>query len=323
MIMGVALITGGHAGLGYEAATRLAERKQNLVLAGRDLRTVEKAAADLRTRFGIQVATVQLDLSSLASVRAAAAAVQRLIAEGRIEPLDALICNAGTQFVGPISYSEDGYEETFAINHLGHFLLLNLLLDSLTGNARVVCTASGTHDPETMDGKLVGKAIEPDAFALANEGKQGRKPSSGGVRYATSKLCNVLFAYELNRRLAKRDGTIVSIAFDPGFTPETGLSRTAPAFARRLLRTKFIKWLFQRLGVTMGSLTFSGEALARLAVDPQYASATGQYFQSEDGSLVAARSSKVSYDEERALKLWTDSETLVKLQPHEMPEVLR
>jgi NAD(P)-dependent dehydrogenase (short-subunit alcohol dehydrogenase family) len=321
--MGTTLITGGHAGLGYEAARRLAERKQNLVLAGRDLSTVEKAAADLRTHFGIQVVTVLLDLSSLASVRAAATDIQRLIAEGQVERLDALLCNAGAQFVGPISYSKERYEETFAINHLGHFLLVNLLLDSLTGNARVVCTASGTHDPETMDGKLVGKAIEPDAFGLANQGKQGKKPSSGGVRYATSKLCNVLFAYELNRRLAKRGSRIVSIAFDPGFTPETGLSRTAPAFASKLLRTKFIKWLFRRLGVTMGSLSFSGDALARLAVDPQYANATGQYLQSQDGHLVTARSSKVSYDEQKALKLWKDSETLVKLQPQEMPEVLR
>ena len=92
-------------------------------------------------------------------------------------------------------------------------------------------TASGTHDLETMDGKMVGKAMEPDAFALANEGKQGRRPSSGGVRYATSKLCMFLLCYELNRRLAKRGSRLASIAFDPGLISETGLSRTAPAFA--------------------------------------------------------------------------------------------
>jgi NAD(P)-dependent dehydrogenase (short-subunit alcohol dehydrogenase family) len=320
--MGTALITGGHAGLGLEAAMTLAEKKQNLVLAGRNLATVEKAAADIRTRFGIRVAIVPLDLSSLASVRAAAADIRRLIAEGQVERLDALLCNAGAQFRGPISYSKEAYEETFAINHLGHFLLVNLLLESLTGNARVVLTASGTHDPETMDGKLVGKALEPDAYLLANEGKQGKKPSSGGVRYATSKLCNVLFAYELNRWFAKRGSRMVSIAFDPGFIPETGLSRTAPAFAIGLLRSTFIKWLFRKLGVTMGSLSFSGDALARLAVDPDYANAGGLYFQSEDGSLIAARSSKASYDEQKAFKLWKDSETLVKLQPEEVPTIL-
>ena len=126
--MGTALITGGNAGLGLETAQRLAAKKQNLILAGRDQSTVERAASDLRVRFGVQVTTVQLDLSSLASVRSAAQDVQRLMAEGQIQNLDALLCNAGAQFWGPISYSKDGFEETFAINHLGHFLLVNLLL---------------------------------------------------------------------------------------------------------------------------------------------------------------------------------------------------
>ena len=72
----------------------------------------------------------------------------------------------------------------------------------------------------------------------------------------------------------------------------------------------------------MGSLFFSGDALARLAVDPDYANAGGQYFQSEDGSLVSARSSKVSYDELKTLKLWKDSEALVILQPREVPGIL-
>jgi NAD(P)-dependent dehydrogenase (short-subunit alcohol dehydrogenase family) len=321
--MGTTLITGGNAGLGLEAAKRLAAKKQNLVLAGRDRSGLEKAASDLRERLGVQVSTVQLDLSSLASVRSAAKDVQRLIAEGQIQHLDALVCNAGAQFRGPISYSKDGYEETFAINYLGHFLLVNLLLDCLTEDGRVVFTASGTHDPETMDGKMVGKAIEPDAFALANEGKQGRKPSSGGVRYATSKLCTLMLCYELNRRLAKRASSLASIAYDPGLIPETGLSRTAPAFAARLLRTKLMKWLLQNLGVTMGSLTFSGDALARIAVDPDFAGATGQYLQSKNGSLITSRSSKASYDEEKAFRLWRDSATLVKLESNETAEVLR
>jgi len=245
------------------------------------------------------------------------------MAEGQIQRLDALLCNAGAQFRGPISYSKDGYEETFAINHLGHFLLVNLLLDSLTENGRVVFTASGTHDPETMDGKMVGKAIEPDAFALASEGKQGRKPHSGGIRYATSKLCTLLFSYELSRRLAQRHSNVASIAFDPGLIPETGLSRTAPAFAARLLRTRMMKWLLKKLGVTMGSLSFSGDALAQIAIDPEFADATGQYLQSNNGSLIKVRSSKISYDEQKAVKLWKDSETLVGLKPDEKLQVLR
>ena len=320
--MGTTLITGGHAGLGFAAATRLAARKENLVLAGRYFERVNRAAGELRTRFGVQVEAVMLDLASLDSVRSAAGEVCRLIAAGKISSLDALLCNAGAQFQGPISYSKDGYEETFAINHLGHFLLVHLLLDSITQNGRVVFTASGTHDPETMDGKMVGKAVEPDAFTLANEGKKG-KPISGGQRYATSKLCNILFTYELNRRLRHSHSGVAAIAFDPGLIPETGLTRTAPAIAARLLRTNVMKWFFKKLGVTMGSLSFSGDSLARIAIDSQFTNATGQYFQSNNGSLMKAQSSKVSYDEQKAVKLWKDSAELVHLQPNERPETLQ
>lgn len=320
--MGTTLITGGNAGLGFETAKGLAAKKQNLVLAGRDQSAVDKAASEIRERLGVQVTTVELDLSALASVRSAATGVQRLISEGQIQRLDGLLCNVGAQFRGPISYSKDGYEETFAVNYLGHFLLVNLLLDCLTENGRIVFTASGTQDSETMDGKMVGKAIEPDASALATEGKQGRKPHSGGVRYATSKLCTLLFCYELNRRLAKRSSSVSSIAFDPGLIPETGLSRTAPAFAAQLLRTKLIKWLLQKLGVTMGSLAFSGDALARLAIDPAFTDARGQYLQSKNGLLLTSRSSNASYDEQKASKLWKDSAMLVKLQSSEISEVL-
>lgn len=321
--MGTTLITGGHTGLGFEAATKLAAKRENLVLAGRNPSAVEAAASSLRDRFGVEVTTVELDVSSLASVRSAAADLRRLIAAGTFNNLNALICNAGAQFRGPIEYSADGFELTFATNYLGHFLLVNLLLDTLARDGRIIFTASGTHDPDTMDGKMVGKAIAADAFALANEGRQGGKASSGGVHYSTSKLCVLLFAYELNRRLVQHRSNLASIAFDPGLIPETGLVRTAPAFAVSLLRTNEMKWLLRKWGVTMGSIPFSGDALARIAIDPQYAHASGQYLQSKDNTLLPAQSSKASYDEQNAAKLWNDSTTLVKLQPDEMPRIIQ
>ena len=84
-----------------------------------------------------------------------------------------------------------------------------------------------------------------------------------------------------------------------------------------------MKWFLQKLGVTMGSLAFSGAALAQVAVGPEFAGATGQYLQSKNGRLVTPRSSRVSYDEQKAATLWTDSATLVKLQSKETSEVLR
>jgi NAD(P)-dependent dehydrogenase (short-subunit alcohol dehydrogenase family) len=283
---------------------------------------MEKAASELRTRYGVNVSTVTLDLASLDSVRVVARTIRERVSRGEAGPLKALMCNAGAQFHGSISYSKDGFEETFATNHLGHFLLVNMLLDSVAENGRIVLTASGTHDPDTMDGKSIGAAAEPDAFALANEGKQGKKPISGGRRYATSKLCTMLFAYELDRRLRKAHKSIASIAFDPGLIPETGLGRTAPAFVLWLSRTALLKRFLKTIGVTMGSIPFSGKSLARLAVEPVFSHASGRYFQSRNGSLVESRSSKVSYDEQKTAKLWQESESLVGLQANEEPGAL-
>ena len=321
--MATVLITGGDAGLGWAASCKLAGMGFNLILAGRSPEKIERAAKQLRERYGVAATTLALDLASLQSVRTAASSVRSMISQGTLEPLQALLCNAGAQFRGPISYSADGFEETFAVNCLGTFLLADLLLDCVADGGRIVFTASGTHDPDTMDGKSVGAVVEPDANALAYQGKNGIKAVSGGRRYATSKLCDILYSYELDRRLKAARQPVASIAFDPGFIPETGLARSSPALAQKLLRPAFAKWLFKRIGITMGSLPSSGEALAAVAIDPQFASASGKFLQSKNGQLTEARSSKVSYDQAKAAKLWRDSEALVQLTPAERPRRLQ
>jgi NAD(P)-dependent dehydrogenase (short-subunit alcohol dehydrogenase family) len=285
----------------------------DIVLGGRNLNELNAAARDLAVKYRTNIKTVELDVASLASVRAAASAVQDLVRNGAVGPLQVLILNAGAQFMGPVEFSADGYEKTFATNCLGHFLLFNLLLDDIQADGRVVFTASGTHDPATMDGKMVGKPVEPDAFRLANEGKES-KPISAGKRYSTSKLCTMMYAYELDRRLREAGSTVQSIAFDPGLIVETGLARTAPPLAQRMARTAFAKWAVKMLGVTMGSLPFSGDALAQIAVAPSFAHATGKYIQSTAGKLLEVQSSTMSHDVERARKLWADSETLANLR---------
>ena len=96
---------------------------------------------------------------------------------------------------------------------------------------------------------------------------------------------------------------------------ETGLVHSAPPVAQRLMRTSVMKTLFRMIGITMGSTPFSGDVLAKLAIDPAFAQASGKYIQSHNGRLIEARSSTMSYDERRARKLWSDSETLVGLRP--------
>ena len=318
------LITGGHAGIGFRCAQQLASQTHHhLVLAGRSPERMEAAAQQLRTDHGVKVSTLPLDTSSLTSVREAAPRFRAMLDRGEIDSFQALLCNAGGKHDGPISYSPDGYETTFATNCLGHFLLVELLTDQLAKNGRIVFTASGTHDPDTADGKMVGRVVEPDAVALANDGKNGRKPLSGGVRYSTSKLCTMLYAYELHRRLRRAGSSIASIAFEPGSIPQTGLLRTMPKPVQWLARTSVMRGFMKRMGINVGSLDFAGVSLAQLAAAPLYADGSGKYFQCKAGRLIDARSSKLSYDEERARKLWEDSRRLVQLQPAEESAALR
>ena len=317
------LITGGHSGIGLAAARALAAKDIDLVLAGRSMERMRVVADELRTEHGVTVVTLMLDTSSLASVRAAATQFRTMLDSGEVSSLDAIACNAGGRFDGAVSFSPDGYETTFATNCLGHFLLVELLFPYLAEQGRVVYTASGTHDPASMDGRVVGAAVEPDAFALANNGKDGDKPLSAGKRYSTSKLCTVMYAYELDRRLRKANSSVSSIAFDPGSVPETGFLRGMPKPVQRVATSTAMKWVSKRIGLTTSDVIFSGASLAALTADPDYAEASGKYFQANDGSLSAVRSARLSYDEPRAAKLWDDSKQLVHLTAVEEPVQLR
>ncbi len=183
-----AVITGGSNGIGLEIARVLASRRAHLVLACRDVRRGH-AAAD---RIGAAIASagsahpavsadvVELDLSSLASVRAAAATIC-----ARYPRLDLLINNAGVMEV-PYQRTADGFELTFATNHLGHFALTGLLLDALLGvpGSRIVTMSSQGH----VDGKLNFADLQSE-----------RSYDPAGA-YHQSKLANLLFTYELDRR---------------------------------------------------------------------------------------------------------------------------
>ena len=321
--MPTVLITGGHGGIGFECAKELARRFQaNLVLAGRSPERMARAAEELRRLGKGKVTLLALDTSSLASVRAAAGELKGQMDKGEVERLQAILCNAGSRFFD-LSYSVDGYEQTFATNCLGHFLLVELLVDRLASDGRVIFTASGTHDPDTIDGRLVGKAVTPDAVALANTGKDGAKALSSGKRYSTSKLVNVMHAYELARRLKSSGSEISSMAFDPGLVAGSDFTRAAPGPVRWLVKSAFMKWFSKQIGITRGDLEFSGASLAKLALDPAFKDASGKYLQSNDFQLIERRSATVSYDEGLAEKLWNGTKQLVQLHPSEEAALLR
>lgn len=321
--MATILITGGHSGIGIACCKMLAAQyKYNLILAGRSPEKMEDFATELRNSYNVKVHLIAMDTSSLESVRKGASQCKDLINKGEVDTLQAIICNAGVRLNGDVTYTKDGYETTVATNYLGHALLVELLIDNLTKNGRVVFTASGTHDPDTADGKIMGVAAEHDVIGLANTGKDGSKPISAGKLYATSKLCMMLYAYELDRKLKKANSSIASIAYDPGATSGTSFLRSMPRPVRWLTSTAFIHWVMKRSGITMGDIVFSGKSLAKVAVDPDFANGSGKYFQSNDFKLIERRSSKLSYDEQRAKKLWEDTQKLIRIDRTEIPRFL-
>jgi NAD(P)-dependent dehydrogenase (short-subunit alcohol dehydrogenase family) len=146
----------------------------DLVLGGRNLAEVEATVDELRRVHGVNARALLLDVSSLASVRAAAAQLQAMVRDGEVAPLHVLMLNAGAQFLGDTAFSVDGYEQTFATNCLGNFLLINLLLGDIERGGRVVFTASGTHDPATMDGKMVGAGGGARRVRAGQSGETGK-----------------------------------------------------------------------------------------------------------------------------------------------------
>jgi NAD(P)-dependent dehydrogenase (short-subunit alcohol dehydrogenase family) len=241
--------------------------------------------------------------------------------EARDVPLHALVCNAGLQVIrGPV-LSPDGLELTFAVNHLGHFLLTNLLLDRLLAHApaRVMIVSSGVHDPKLRTG--MPRPAVGDMESLARKGGPDERPFNGRLAYVNSKLCNLWFAYELVRRIeAARLSTAqrpLSVnAFEPGLVPGSGLARDYPA-ALRFIWNRVLPILVY-LVPTVNTAERAGSALAELVLDPDLERASGRYFPSHT-RYREAPSSEESYDAERAAALWDASVRLCGLSKDESP----
>ncbi len=297
------IITGANSGLGFECAKTIANANKDwhLVIACRNLVKGEEAKTKLIATTGHKAITVlPLDLASLQSVRE----FVKVFDTTDLPPLHGLINNAGMQVMTGLEYTKDGYELTFGTNHLGHFLLTNLLIDKMTEPARIIVVSSGTHDPDTIDGRF-NKPIFLGATRLAKP--ESEKDMTGMQRYSTSKLANLMFAYELSRRLNGKKITVN--AFDPAAVPATNLlSSIKNPFARWSIRAS--TKMFKLLGVKISTPERSGSAMARLLLDEKLNDVTGKYFQILDEK----QSSKQSYDKKIATELWNDSEKLTGLR---------
>ena len=204
------VITGGNSGLGFACARAILKAPHGapwrVVLACRDEGRAQAAVDQLTSGAGVagQVEAISVDLASLASVHAFAAELNKRLRTGTTPPLHAVVCNAGVNPLNTKTATADGFESTFGINHLGHFLLINELLPALQSPARVVVVASGVHDPAQKSGVPAPAWNDPAALARGELGAAAASDkafASGQRRYSTSKLANVYFTYALARRL--------------------------------------------------------------------------------------------------------------------------
>lgn len=306
--MQTAIVTGGNGGLGYKCARTIAAASPqwHVIIASRDhAKSTEAVRSIIAETLNVGVTAIQLNLGSLDSVRRFGADY----AARALPPIGAIVCNAAIQSISGITYNDDGYENTFAVNHLGHFLLVNLLLRHLNDHSRIVVVSSGTHNPDQFTG--MPKPDYRDAISVAKP-EIGDNPVTAGRRaYTTSKLCNIMFTYELARRLkAEGHDRVCATAFDPGLMPGTGLARDYRPFQKFL-------WNFVlpalRFIPGVNGTSKSGADLARLVLDPELDGVSGKYFVGRR----SAPSSKESYEERKAAELWESSVTMVRLKPEE------
>jgi protochlorophyllide reductase len=313
-----AIITGASAGVGLEAARALSQKGWHVIMACRNRAKAETAAKGLNMAPD-SYSILDLDLASLASVRQFVANFRAL---GR--PLDALVCNAATYMplLKEPSYSPDGYEISVATNHLGHFLLCNLMLDDLknSGNPepRLIILGTVTANPKELGGKIPIPA-PPDLGDLQGMADGFKAPISmisgkkfkPGKAYKDSKLCNVLTMRELHRRYHDSTG-ITFASMYPGCVAETELFRNSAS-----LFQKIFPW-FQK-NITKGYVTnaLAGDRLAAVTADPDY-NKSGSYWswgnrQKADRQSFEQEMSNEALDDQKAQKLWDLSSKLVGL----------
>lgn len=284
------VVTGGNSGIGYEAGLALAGKNAHVILAVRNVEKGENAARNIRQKYPpAQITVMALDLSDLNNVRAFAR-----IFLAKYNRLDVLINNAGVMAL-PKRQTADGFEMQFGINHLSHFALTGLLLSVLkaTPNARIVTVSSGAH--------LSGEIHFDDL--------QWKKTYQRWGAYSQSKLANLLFAYELHRRLSAAGIQLISAACHPGYAA-TNLQLAGPQMEGSIVSL----WIMKAANILIAQGQDMG-ALPTLfaAVDPNvkgcdYIGPTGMG--GMRGYPEKVMSNNKSYDETLAKRLWQVSEEL-------------
>lgn len=267
----ICMVTGANSGIGKATAIGLAKLGASLVLVCRDQTRAEKAIAEIKEKTGIE--SIDLILADLSSQKG----IHDLVSEfkKRYDKLHVLINNAGVNLSKRI-LTEDGIENTFAVNYLAHFMLCNLLFDTLKNSApaRIINVTSS----------IQAKSIDFDDL--------NREEHYGQIKaYAQSKLAVILFTYEFARRT---NGTGVSVnCLHPGYVKTNMIRNFRP----------FVKYFYHLIGLFMRTPKRGAKTSVYLASTPDIDGATGKYFKKRK----EAKSVKISYDETVAKQLWNVS----------------
>ena len=284
------VMTGATSGIGQGAAQLLVKPGHNVSAGARGGGLPDGVTA------------LPLDLASLGSVRA--------FADLCSDPIDALVLNAGTQVQSASARSADGYELTFAVNHLAHYLLARLLLPKMAKNGRIIMTSSGTHDPLEKTGVPAPRHADAKRLADPTSDPQLSKSAiAAGLRaYSTSKLCNLMTARSLAVLPEVTERGITVHAFDPGFIPATKLGRNAP-------------WVFRGVMLPILALLPPGKGGNRLADGAKALAGLSDgsidservYMALRQGKATWPEPSEMARDDALCQQLWTDSAAMVGL----------
>jgi len=298
------IITGSNSGLGYQCAKNIAMCDPNyyIVLACRNTEKANAAAEMLKSETrNPNIFTLELDLESLSSIRM----FYEDFSQANLPPLYAVVCNAGISAGGVPGqlYTKDGFEMIFGVNHLGHFLLSNLLLNRMEKNGRIVFVSSDMHEPPAF---LRIKMVYENAKAIS-------VATPGMLQYCTSKLCNLYCTYEMARLIDTRtDKQITVNAFNPGAMSDTNFIRVEGSALLQGIMKSFSRVMSRIIGKQSSSVK-SGANLASLITNSSYDKVSGKYV--DRGEVI--KSSLLSYDENNARELWKTSMKLSKLSQNE------